>query len=144
MDGFYQNNKQMSSFGGDDRNRTGVRGFADLCLTTRPRRHAQNYITVAEKCLAWQIKRARLLLHCMKNITRNTEVISVSLPKEMVIKLEKARETKKVSRSALVASLIDKEAEELLWEKIYRKGRSAARKLNITSEDDIDRILHAP
>jgi len=80
----------------------------------------------------------------MKNITRNTEVISVSLPKEMVIKLEKARETKKVSRSALVASLIDKEAEELLWEKIYRKGRAAARKLNITSEDDIDRILHAP
>ena len=25
--------------GGNDRNRTGVQGFADLCLTTRPRRH---------------------------------------------------------------------------------------------------------
>ena len=25
--------------GGDDRNRTGVAAFAELCLTTRPRRH---------------------------------------------------------------------------------------------------------
>ena len=80
----------------------------------------------------------------MKNIGRNTEVISISLPKEVAGRLEKTRRARGQSRSALIASLIDREAEEARWQRIYKKGRETARSFKITSEDDIDRILHAP
>ncbi len=78
----------------------------------------------------------------MKNISRNTEVISISLPKETAEKLEKARGYRGQSRSALITALIDKEVEEERWQKIYRRGRETAKHLKITSEDDIDRLLH--
>ena len=80
----------------------------------------------------------------MKNIIRNTAVVSVSLPREVANKLEKARRTQGQSRSAYITSLIDKEVERQRWERIFKKGREVARTLKITSEGDIDRILHAP
>ena len=83
-----------------------------------------------------------LLLQCMKNISRNTAVISVSLPKQIAKVLEKDRKAKGQSRSAYVASLIEKVAEEERWQKIYKRGEQTARDFRITSEDDIDRILH--
>ncbi len=79
----------------------------------------------------------------MKSISRNTAVISVSLSKEVADKLEKTRSLRGQSRSALITSLIEKEAEEEAWRQIYKKGREVAQELKITSEDDIDRILHA-
>ncbi|MDP2704484.1 MAG: ribbon-helix-helix protein, CopG family [bacterium] len=78
----------------------------------------------------------------MKSITRNTAVISVSLPKEIVRKLEEARRRQGQSRSAFIQALINKEAEKRDWEEIYELGRQTAKRMNITSEDDIDRILH--
>lgn len=79
----------------------------------------------------------------MKNITRNTAVVSVSLPLVIADKLEKARRLRGQSRSAFISSLIDKEAEEERWQKIYKRGQETAREFKITSEEDIDRILHA-
>lgn len=78
----------------------------------------------------------------MKNIQRNTEVISVSLPKSVAQRLEEARKQRGQSRSAFVASLIDQMAEEQRWQNIYRKGTKTAKVMGITSEEDIDRILH--
>ena len=78
----------------------------------------------------------------MKSIVRNTTVISVSLPKETAKKLDQTRSQRGQTRSALITSLIEKEAEAESWRQIYKKGREAGRKLKITSEDDIDRILH--
>lgn len=78
----------------------------------------------------------------MKIIQRNTEVISVSLPKNVVKKLEKARKMRGQSRSALIASLVTQLAEEEKWQRIYRRGEKTARDLKITSEDEIDRIIH--
>jgi len=78
----------------------------------------------------------------MKNIQRNTEVISISLPKNVVQKLEKVRSIRGQSRSAFVVSLINELAEEERWRRIYQKGEKTAREFKITSEDDIDRILH--
>lgn len=75
-------------------------------------------------------------------ITRTTQVISISLPTKVVNKLEKARKVRGQSRSAFVASLIDKVREEERWQKIYKLGSETARKFKITSEDDIDRLLH--
>ncbi len=83
-----------------------------------------------------------LLLQCMKNISRNTAVISVSLPKQIAKVLEKDRKAKGQSRSAYVASLIEKVSEEERWQKIYKRGEQTARDFRITSEEDIDRILH--
>lgn len=78
----------------------------------------------------------------MKTITRNTEVVSISLPKATAIKLDEVRQERGQSRSALISSLIEKEAENKRWQEIYKRGRETAIKFNITSEDDIDRILH--
>lgn len=78
----------------------------------------------------------------MKAIKRKTEVISVSLQKQVSEKLERARRIRGQSRSAFIASLINQVFEEERWQKIYKRGEETARKFKITSEDDIDRILH--
>ena len=78
----------------------------------------------------------------MKIIHRNTEVISVSLPKPVAQRLEEARKLRGQSRSAFVASLIDQMAEEQRWQNIYKKGTQTAKVMGVTSEEDIDRILH--
>jgi metal-responsive CopG/Arc/MetJ family transcriptional regulator len=76
-------------------------------------------------------------------IVRNTQVISISLPKRIARELEKTRKFRGQSRSAFIASLIGKEAEDARWQRIYKKGKETAKKFMITSEEDIDRILHA-
>ena len=78
----------------------------------------------------------------MKTITRNTEVISISLPKNVAQKLELARQVRGQSRSAFIASLVNQLVEEERWQRVYKRGEKTARELKITSEDDIDRILH--
>lgn len=78
----------------------------------------------------------------MKNIIRNTEVVSVSLPKPVARKLERERLLRGQSRSAFIAALIDQMAEEARWQRIYRRGQETAKAFGITSEEDIDRILH--
>lgn len=78
----------------------------------------------------------------MKSILRTTEVISISLPKKVVKKLEVARRTSGQTKSAFVASLIEKRVDEERWEKVYKMGERIAKRYKITSEDDIDKILH--
>lgn len=78
----------------------------------------------------------------MKNIRRTTEVISVSLPQNVTQKLERFRKLRGQSRSAFIANLITQLSEDERWRRIYARGEKTAQKLKITSEDDIDRILH--
>jgi len=78
----------------------------------------------------------------MTQIVRKTQVISVSLPKETVNKLETVRSKRGQSRSAFLKFLVEREAEDQRWEKLYKYGRKIGRRMKITSEDDIDRILH--
>lgn len=78
----------------------------------------------------------------MKNIVRNTEVVSVSLPKSTAKKLDEERTVRRQSRSALVASLIDQAFEDDRWQRIYKLGEKTAKEFGITSEEDIDKILH--
>lgn len=78
----------------------------------------------------------------MKNIQRNTQVISVSLPQSIAVKLDQERNMQGQSRSAFIASLIMSKTEEQRWQRIYTKGQKTAKKFKITSEEDIDRILH--
>lgn len=78
----------------------------------------------------------------MKTIQRNTEVISISLSKTIAKKLEQARKETGQSRSAYISSLIDKLTEDQRWQRIYKRGEETAKKFKITSEEDIDRLLH--
>jgi metal-responsive CopG/Arc/MetJ family transcriptional regulator len=78
----------------------------------------------------------------MKNIIRNTQVISISLPQGVATKLERVRKARGQSRSAYIASLVNKEAQEEQWQNIYKKGEKTALRFGITNEEDIDRILH--
>lgn len=78
----------------------------------------------------------------MKNIQRTTEVISVSLSKPVAQKLETARKREGQSRSAFIAKLINRLFEEDRWQRLYKIGQKTAKKFKITSEDDIDRLLH--
>lgn len=75
-------------------------------------------------------------------IQRTTHVISISMPQRVVMKLEKIRSVSGQSRSALISSLIDNASEKERWQRIYQRGAKTARDFKITSEDDIDRILH--
>lgn len=78
----------------------------------------------------------------MKIQRKSTDVISVSLPKSIINKMEKTRIIRGQSRSAFIASLIDEGSEEVRWQRIYKKGVQTAAKFKITSEEDINRILH--
>lgn len=79
----------------------------------------------------------------MKNIQRSTTtVMSVSLPKNVAGKMEEVRSLTGQSKSAFIASLIQRAAEDNRWAKIYKRGEKTAKQFKITSEEDIDRILH--
>lgn len=80
----------------------------------------------------------------MKTIQRTTEVISISLPKNVAEKLDKVREQKGQSRSGIIRTLIEQLAENDRWENIYNKGKQTAKRFKITSEEDIDYLLHEP
>jgi len=78
----------------------------------------------------------------MKNIIRNTKVFSISLRRGIANNLERARKTKGQSRSAFIASLVEREIEEERWQEIYKKGQETALRFGIASEEDIEKILH--
>lgn len=78
----------------------------------------------------------------MKMIQRSTAVISISLPKKVAQKLDQVRRRNGQTRSAYIAALIERLGEEERWSRIFAKGEKTAQKFKITSEDDIDRLLH--
>lgn len=78
----------------------------------------------------------------MKSISRNTEVVSVSLSPKIAQKLELERRRKGQSRSAFISTLINNLSEDERWQRIYKRGELTARIFGVTSEEDIDRILH--
>lgn len=79
----------------------------------------------------------------MTIISRNTQVVSISLQKSVAKKLDAVRKVRGQTRSALISSLIEKEVENQRWQGIYKMGEETAKKFRITSEEDIDKILHA-
>jgi len=87
--------------------------------------------------------RENVVLHCMNQIKRTTTVVSLSLTPDVVKKLEKGRKKHAQSRSAFISALIEKALEEERWQRIYQKGQETAQAFHITSEADIDTILHA-
>lgn len=78
-----------------------------------------------------------------RKIVRKTEVVSISLPKEVATMLQTYSKVKNQTKSAYLSFLIKKDANDAEWEELYRMGARTAKKFRINSEDDIDRIIHA-
>jgi len=83
------------------------------------------------------------LIQCMKVIRQTTEVVSLSLPGATFKKLEQTRKQEGETRSNFIRRLIESYVEDNRWGEIYKRGEEAARKFNIKSEEDVDKILHA-
>lgn len=77
----------------------------------------------------------------MKQIVRNTTVVSVSLDSKTVKKLDKLATNNNQNRSSLISSLINKEVINDGWNKIRKFGQETALKMKITSEADIYRLM---
>jgi len=78
----------------------------------------------------------------MTKTKRNTAVVSLSLKPASLEKLDWISREKGLSRSSVVEQLVNQQLSNEVWNEIYRKGQETARRYKITSEDDIDRILH--
>lgn len=72
----------------------------------------------------------------------NTQTLNIALPRELVKAIDSAakreyRNRSEFIREAVLRYLNDKEA----WESIYAGGENVAKRLNIKSEAQIDRMI---
>ncbi len=70
------------------------------------------------------------------------QVVSISLYKKYLKKLDQMSKKEDKSRSQLVRELIDKYETDKEWEQIRKWGRETAKKFNIKSEEDVLRIIN--
>lgn len=70
------------------------------------------------------------------------QVVSISLYKKYLRKLDQMSKKEDKSRSQLIRELIDKYETDKLWGEIYEIGRRTAKKFNIKSEEDVLRIIN--
>lgn len=75
-----------------------------------------------------------------KVIKRKTKVISLSFDPTIAKMLDQLAKEKGQSRSAVMAPLIKYESWKRDWERIREYGQRSAKKLGITSEEDIYKL----
>jgi CopG family transcriptional regulator / antitoxin EndoAI len=75
-------------------------------------------------------------------MARVTKTITLSLPPEMVDKIEELMKEEGRTRSELLREALRRYAEEQEWKKIYRYGEMKAREKGI-NEDQIEDIIDA-
>lgn len=87
----------------------------------------------------WEV----IVLQCMngKTIKRSTKVVSVSLDNTTYTLLQKLIRETSQSTSSLIASLIRKKSFEESWGQIRQWGSVSAKKLKLTSEEDVYKLL---
>lgn len=76
-----------------------------------------------------------------KTIKRSTKVVSVSLDAMTYSLLQKLIRETSQSTSSLIASLIRKKSFEESWGQIRQWGSVSAKKLKLTSEEDVYKLL---
>jgi len=75
-------------------------------------------------------------------MARVTKTITLSLPPEMVDKIEELMKEEGRTRSELLREALRRYAEEKEWKKLYRYGEMKAREKGMT-EDQIEDIIDA-
>ncbi len=73
---------------------------------------------------------------------RNTAVISISLPPEVLAILEKITRKTSKTRSEVVKELLVSYYQDKSWEQIFTWGRKTKEKYNIKREEDIIKIIN--
>ena len=76
---------------------------------------------------------------------RTTKTMSVSLSPEMVKEVERLATIENKSKSQLfrdMFTLYEEMQQERRWQNVRRAGTRAVKRLGITSEEDIDKLIH--
>lgn len=73
---------------------------------------------------------------------RNTKVISISLPPEILSLLEQLSRNTSKTRSEIVKDLLVSYYQNKSWEQIFNWGRQTKEKFKIKSEEDILKIIN--
>lgn len=73
---------------------------------------------------------------------RNTAVISISLPPEILSILERLSKKTAKTRSEIIKELLVTYYQDESWEQIFTWGRKTKEKFNIKSEEDIVRLIN--
>lgn len=78
-------------------------------------------------------------------MSRVTKTLTVSLPPQVFEEVEKLAKEERKTKSELFRDMIriyEDYLDERRWRRLRRLGRETAKKLNITSEEDIERLVH--
>lgn len=78
-------------------------------------------------------------------MSRVTKTLTVSLPPQMYEEVERLAKQERKTKSELFRDMIsayEDYLDERRWRRLRRLGKETAKRLNITSEEDIERLVH--
>ncbi len=78
-------------------------------------------------------------------MSRSTKTLTVSLPPQIFEEVEKLAAQENKTKSELFRDMVrvyENYLDENRWRRLKRLGRETARKLNVTSEEDIEKLVH--
>jgi len=77
------------------------------------------------------------------NAKEELKTISISLPLKIVREFDNMAKRSKTTRNNVLKEALNLYLEnDRLWEQIYKWGEESAKKLGISDEDDIDKLIH--
>ena len=72
----------------------------------------------------------------------NTQIINISLPKELLEEIDKRAQQESRSRSELLREAARVYLRRISsWDEIYKLGRKTAKKFGIKTEEDVYRVI---
>ena len=78
-------------------------------------------------------------------MARVTKTLTVSLPPQIYEEVERLAKQERKTKSELFRDMIsayEDYLDERRWRRLRRLGKETAKRLNITSEEDIERLVH--
>ena len=73
---------------------------------------------------------------------RTTKTWTISLPPKLVKEAEQAAKQENRTKSELVREALGRYLEERRWRKLQKTSAEKIRNLGISTEDDVDRLVH--
>ncbi len=78
-------------------------------------------------------------------VGRTTKTLTVSLPPRIYEEIEKLAKMERKTKSELFRDMVNVYEDHLddeRWERLKRLGRATAKKFRVTSEEDIEKLVH--
>jgi metal-responsive CopG/Arc/MetJ family transcriptional regulator len=78
-------------------------------------------------------------------MSRITKTLTVSLPPQIYKEIEKLAKIERKTKSELFRDMVnvyEDYLDEKRWKRLRRLGKATAKKFDITSESDIERLVH--